>query len=154
MPCVWQFSIGKMDLKMPVGAAPNTSEWSKNLLLTEVQIISEVWRYFIDKMYLKMQFVWSWPFVEGLCVNGRRTNEGNHEANVIKNRLYQTSTKHDDARTLCMIRGMYFRIVDFSKYRQTSNISGTLAGNKIVDHSDVVRSTPVGAAPTTSLFST
>ena len=34
-------------------------------------------------------------------------------------------------------------------YRQTSNISGTLVGNKIVEHSDVV-----GAAPTTSSFST
>ena len=34
-------------------------------------------------------------------------------------------------------------------YRKVSNISGTLVGNNIVDHSDVV-----GAAPTTSSFST
>ena len=40
------------------------------------------------------------------------------------------------------------------KYRQTSNISRTLIGNKIVDHSDVVEAPPVGAAPTTSSFST
>ena len=39
-------------------------------------------------------------------------------------------------------------------YRKTSNISGTLAGNKIVDHSDVVGASPVGAASTTSSFST
>ena len=39
-------------------------------------------------------------------------------------------------------------------YRQVSNISGTLVGNKIVDHSDVVGASPVGAAPTTSSFST
>ena len=39
-------------------------------------------------------------------------------------------------------------------YRQTSNISRTLVGNKIVDHSDVVGASPVGAASTTSLFST
>ena len=38
-------------------------------------------------------------------------------------------------------------------YRQVSNISGTLVGYKIVDHSDVVGASPVGAAPTTSLFS-
>ena len=38
-------------------------------------------------------------------------------------------------------------------YRKTSNIKGTLVGNKIVDHSDVVGASPVGAAPTTS-FST
>ena len=35
-----------------------------------------------------------------------------------------------------------------------SNISHTLVGNKIVEHSDVVLALPVGAAPTTSLFST
>ena len=40
------------------------------------------------------------------------------------------------------------------KYRQVSNIRRTLAGYKIVDHSDVVGASPVGAAPTTSSFST
>ena len=39
-------------------------------------------------------------------------------------------------------------------YRKTSNISDTLVGNKIVDNSDVVGASPVGAAPTTSSFST
>ena len=39
-------------------------------------------------------------------------------------------------------------------YRQTSNISRTLVGNKIVDHSDVDVAPPVGAAPTTSSIST
>ena len=38
-------------------------------------------------------------------------------------------------------------------YRQTSNIRRTLVGNKIVDHSDLVGASPVGAAPTTSSFS-
>ena len=41
-----------------------------------------------------------------------------------------------------------------SRYRQVSNIRHTLAGNKFVDHSDVVGASPVGAAPTTSSFST
>ena len=41
-----------------------------------------------------------------------------------------------------------------STYLQTSNISRTLVGNKIVNHSDVVGASPVGAAPTTSQFST
>ena len=40
------------------------------------------------------------------------------------------------------------------RYRKTSNISRTLVGNKIVDNSDVVGASPVGAAPTTSSFST
>ena len=37
--------------------------------------------------------------------------------------------------------------------RKISNISRTLVGNKIVDNSDVVGASPVGAAPTTSSFS-
>ena len=39
-------------------------------------------------------------------------------------------------------------------YRQVSNIRRTLVGNKTVDHLDVVGALPVGAAPTTSSFST
>ena len=39
-------------------------------------------------------------------------------------------------------------------YRHTSNISRSLVGNKIVDHSDVIGALPVGAAPTTSSFPT
>ena len=39
-------------------------------------------------------------------------------------------------------------------YRETPNISRTLVGNKIIDNSDVVGASPVGAAPTTSSFST
>ena len=42
----------------------------------------------------------------------------------------------------------------FKKYRKTSNKSRTLVGNIIVDNSDVVGASPVGAAPTTSSFST
>ena len=38
-------------------------------------------------------------------------------------------------------------------YRKVSNIRRTLVGNKIVNHSDVVGASPVGAAPTTSSFS-
>ena len=40
------------------------------------------------------------------------------------------------------------------KYRQLSDINGALVGNEIVDHSDVVGASPVGAAPTKSSFST
>ena len=42
----------------------------------------------------------------------------------------------------------------YRTYRKTSNISRTLVGNKIVDNSDVVGASPVGAAPTTTSFST
>ena len=36
------------------------------------------------------------------------------------------------------------------KYRQISNISRTFVENKIIDHSDEVGASPVGAAPTAS----
>ena len=45
------------------------------------------------------------------------------------------------------------KIAANTNYRKVSNIRRTL-GNKIVDHSDVVGASPVGAAPTTSSFST
>ena len=41
-----------------------------------------------------------------------------------------------------------------SDYRQVSNIRRALVGNKIVDNSDIFGASPVGAAPTTSSFST
>ena len=45
-------------------------------------------------------------------------------------------------------------IIYYFAYRKTSNTRRTLVGNKTVDHSDVVGASPVGAAPTTSSFST
>ena len=39
-------------------------------------------------------------------------------------------------------------------YRKSSNISRTFVGHEIVDNSDVVGASPVGAAPITSSFST
>ena len=39
-------------------------------------------------------------------------------------------------------------------YRKTPNISRTFIGNTIVDNSDVVGASPIGAALTTSSFST
>ena len=45
-------------------------------------------------------------------------------------------------------------IMNHGTYRQTSDISRTLVGNKLVDHSDVVGASPIGAAPTISSFTT
>ena len=39
-------------------------------------------------------------------------------------------------------------------YREISNKQRTLVGNKIVDHLDIAGALPVGAASTTSPFST
>ena len=48
----------------------------------------------------------------------------------------------------------YTPLATVEKYRKISNIRHTLTCNKLVDHSDVVGASPVGAAPTTSSFST
>ena len=45
-------------------------------------------------------------------------------------------------------------LLGLQTYRKTPNISPTLLCNKIVDHSDVVGASPVGAAPTTSSYLT
>ena len=48
----------------------------------------------------------------------------------------------------------YDSFIGNNLYCKTSNTRRNLVGNKIVDHSDVVGALPVGAAPTTSSFST
>ena len=52
---------------------------------------------------------------------------------------------------VCILAMMFWGLYT---YLQVSNRRRTLVGNKIVDHSDVVGASPVGAAPTTSSFST
>ena len=49
---------------------------------------------------------------------------------------------------------IHIHLNKWDNYRQVSNIRRTLVGNYIVGHSDVVGESPVGAAPTTSSFST
>ena len=63
-----------------------------------------------------------------------------------------------DAKVQSLSHKIYTRFccaMLYCGYRKVSNIRRTLVGNKIVDHSlDVVGASPVGAAPTTSSFST
>ena len=54
--------------------------------------------------------------------------------------------------TETLAHGQLWNHID--NYRKISKISCTLLGYEIVDHSDVVGASPVGAAPTTSSFST
>ena len=54
----------------------------------------------------------------------------------------------------CQVFIMIPSPLHFDGYRETSNIRRTFVGNKTFDHSDVVGASPVGAAPTTSSFST
>ena len=56
--------------------------------------------------------------------------------------------------TVCVMIQLSRTDLYHDTFRKTSNISHTSVGNKIVDHSDAVGASPVGAAPTTSSFST
>ena len=64
---------------------------------------------------------------------------------------------HHDPRELIFMATRHHRndLITVNKDdRKTSSISHTLVGNEFVDNSDVVGASPVGAAPTTSSFST
>ena len=61
----------------------------------------------------------------------------------------------DEGDTAFEISGKYVLQRPFNRYyRKVSNIRRTLVGNEIVNHSDVVGASRVGAAPTTSSLST
>ena len=57
---------------------------------------------------------------------------------------------HRSEETLLLTTAMCITHGCNKEYHQTSNIRHTLVGDKIVDHSDVVGASPVGAAPTPS----
>ena len=56
--------------------------------------------------------------------------------------------------TTYFLHKTFNRIILKFDYRNISDIRHSLIGNKIVDHSDAVGASPVGAAPTTSLLLT
>ena len=58
------------------------------------------------------------------------------------------------AKEICVKTGSDNGLLPDGIYHKISNIKRTLIGNTIVDHTDVVGALPVGAAPTTSSFST
>ena len=67
--------------------------------------------------------------------------------------MLQLFCQHYREQTKCFDKTMFLnskQVRHHNNYRKTSNISRTLESNKIVDNSDVVGASPVGAAPTTS----
>ena len=72
------------------------------------------------------------------------TSHGNHSTVYPMNYAYGSSF-------VLLTCGLV--LMDFT-YDLICNISCTLVGNKIVDHSDVIGASPVGATPITSLCST
>ena len=78
-------------------------------------------------------------------------DEGLHQ---LKGLVFTNACLAHGLLSICIVASDHFMQQPLSNYHQVSNIRRTLAGIWIVDHSDVVRASPVGAAPTTSSFST
>ena len=83
-----------------------------------------------------------------MAENGKRLDRAPVQ---FKDSLFSYRDSHNKDQTIVGPSHLYTHTLS---YRKVSNIRRTLVGNKIVDHSDVVGALPVGAAPTTSSFST
>ena len=73
------------------------------------------------------------------------------QKNGISSNIFRDCIEFDMA---IILEGIKFRNESLMIYRQVSTTRRTLVSNNIVDHSDVVGALTVGAAPTTSSFST
>ena len=92
-----------------------------------------------------------WPFVIH-----RWSVDSPHKGPVLQKALpcHGVILKDKTIVTVVVTRQSLSSIILNYDYRKSSNIRRTFVGNKIVDQSDVVGASPVGAAPTTSSFST
>ena len=77
---------------------------------------------------------------------GITLSDGGNTIKTYRSHNATASVQHRNSKGDCVFAIM------IAIYRKTHNISRTLVGNKIVDNSDVVGASPVGAAPTTSSF--
>ena len=85
----------------------------------------------------------------GFCLNGSSINHSKYFITFWKNIVTVGMSFCQNWNASSNKNGML--LLSLSR---VFNISRTLVGNKIVDYSDVVGASPVGAAPTTSSFST
>ena len=104
------------------------------------------WFTFIEFLIIAMKFC-TWQLCWcGICKVLLWDNDQQWHYSVVKQILHWIWTT--------MEHWLIKQVQPDTDYRQIFNIRCTLTGNKIVDHSDVVGASPVGAAPTTSSFST
>ena len=83
-----------------------------------------------------------------------RTHWDKFQWNVNQNILIFAKLQPVESTIAIVVTLIFQNILIVNIYPQTSDISDTLIGNKIADHSDVVGASPVNAAPTTSSFLT
>ena len=68
--------------------------------------------------------------------------------------FYSQRVSDAELKFCCGSKQKWLAELNTGNCRKYSNIRHPFVGNKIVDHTDVVGASPVGAAPTTSSFST
>ena len=100
------------------------------------------WEFFTQENVFENVFGKWRPFLRRQCVN---------EQTISLQVATKQFTWFDEMSSVNPLDAFFIGYIN--TYRQPSTISHTLAGNKTVDHSDVVGASPVGAAPTTSSFS-
>ena len=139
-----------------MGWAETTSRWDKKYLsfCDLVFLILEVWRYYYYKIspapnagvihWINVSFHWVYfhTVINSYTLYSHMT--------CITNKGISWSGESVHWCVKCL-QSWHLRTM---VYRQISNIRHTLVGNKLVDHSDVVGASPVGAAPTKSSFAT
>ena len=84
--------------------------------------------------------------VTGLCEGIHRWSVNSQHKGPVTWKLFP----FDDV----IMKDSYCTVIAANTYRQISNTRRTLVGNKIVDYSNIVGASPVGAAPATSSVST
>ena len=149
---IYCYLLSKMRCRHPLrspserGSSPragsNVMYWDANISLSQNESIFSVWGMYNLLGKLGQLYALLMPWLKGSC---------GHQQPLYW--LYKHSVLPSSHKNPNHLHDM-IHISIKECYCQTSNINRTLVGNNIVDHSDVVGESPVGAAPTTSSFST
>ena len=129
---------------------------------TNLEILIKIKHVSFMKMHLKISFVIWWPFCPGEeklilpCPLSMEYQGMMNQVAIFKHKMLMGSFKFQQQQIIsyCWNRHSDHVCPGVTVHRQVYNIRRTLVGNEIDDHSDVVGASPVGAAPTTSSFST
>ena len=150
-----QWPVRLIGLSQPAALA------SRSHLATVPQPASSI----LEPIMLGAHYLYAIPSLLGLSMDSidAKNLDSYHRINLCRTRFIFINIKIS-SYVLSFVNMMVAQVIEilcsgrkwpvYLAYRKTSNISRTLVGDKIVDNSDVVVASPVGAAPTTSSFST
>ena len=148
----WLHFVLKLPMINWLNAGPTMCPWTLATLITLTLVFFKIkfWNSHISEMGGMIDMEWKW--CESII------HDHNHYLWVSTVGWVDVlDNDHGDFRCVCAIdisSLTHHTYTPFMTYRKTSNTRHTLECNIIVDHSDVVGASPVGATPTTSSFST